>query len=168
MDEPCHDRCVVALALALVVIAGCWAGAPRAETPAVDDDDDLFAMPRDRFPLHSEWRGEYRCTQGRTAVTLTLDARPSGALRAVFEFGPHPENPDVPAGAYRLAGRIRSGPEGTFDIALQPRAWIRQPVGYIMVPVKARSSRRWLRLVGRMLHPSCGAIDVRRTDERTD
>ena len=106
----------------------------------------------------------YRCSQGETGVTLVLDADPSGALRAIFEFGPTEESPHLPAGAYKLLGTIKEGPEGTFEIVLEPAEWIIAPDGYIMVPVQARSSRRWQRLVGRMMHPSCGVLDVRRVD----
>ena len=162
-----RSRLAPAVAIAMIA-SGCWTGhAPRSEAPAHDDappDDDLFTTERDAFPLHSEWLGTYSCTQGETAVALTLDAQRDGKLRATFEFGPTVANPHVPVGAYRLAGTIKRGPEGTFDVALDPVEWITAPDGYIMVPVKARSSRRWSRLVGRMMHGSCSVIDVRRTD----
>ena len=105
------------------------------------------------------------CTQGQTEVLLTLDAKRDGALTAVFEFGPTAENPSIPHGAYRLRGIIREGKEGTFEILLEPTEWIDAPDGYIMVSLSATSSRQWLRLVGKIDHPSCGAIDVRRADE---
>ena len=166
----CHDlpmRSPLAPVVAVAMLAsGCWTG-HAARTPISDDgarSDDGFAIARDTFPLHSEWLGTYSCTQGESAVALTLDAQRTGKLRATFEFGPTVENPHVPVGAYRLEGTIKPGPEGTFDVALEPVEWISEPDGYIMVPVRARSSRRWSRLVGRMVHGSCGVIDVRRTD----
>lgn len=97
-------------------------------------------------------------------MTITLDARRDGVLEAVFEFGPTPENPTVPHGAYRQRGTIRAGKLGTFDVALDPFEWIDQPDGYIMVSMSATSSRKWTRLVGRINHPSCGELDVRRAD----
>ena len=116
--------------------------------------------------MHSRWEGTYRCSQGETAVMLTLDANKDGSLEAVFEFGPTPENPTVPTGSYKLRGIVRAGKEGSFDIALDPFEWLDQPDGYIMVSMSATSSRKWQRLVGRIDHPSCGEITVRRADER--
>ena len=145
--------------MAIAMAGACWkTEEPRRATPFPESRP----VVRDPFPFKSEWRGTYRCTQGETAVTLVLDAQRDGLLRAVFEFGPTPENPHLPAGAYKLQGRIKAAPQGTFHITLEPVEWISAPDGYIMVPVQARSSRRWQRLVGRMMHPSCGAIDVRR------
>ena len=114
--------------------------------------------------MHTKWLGTYTCSQGLTRVTLTLDAKRDGSLAAIFEFGPTRDNPSIPKGSYRLRGTIRAGREGTFEIALDPDEWIAAPDGYIMVSMSATSSRRWQRLVGKIDHPSCGAIDVRRAD----
>jgi hypothetical protein len=150
----------------LVVVAGCWTSAPppRVTPPRAAPT----AVARAPFPLRSAWAGTYECTQGTTAVVLTLEAKRDGSLAAIFEFGPTPENPTVPTGSYQLRGTIRAGKEGTFEIALDPYEWIDAPDGYIMVSMSAHSSRKWQRLVGSIQHPSCGGIDVRRTDDGSD
>jgi len=146
----------------LFAVAGCWtAGEP---TPRATPYPEARPVERDPFPLHSKWRGQYRCAQGVTAMYLELTAKPDGALAAIFEFGPTPENPQVPTGAYRLEGKIRAGSQGTFEIALAPLEWIMEPEGYIMVSLSATSSRKQRRLVGRIEHPACGELDVRRAD----
>ena len=121
-------------------------------------------VAREPFPLHSKWEGHYQCSQGVTAMHLELTAQRDGKLTAIFEFGPTPENPTVPTGAYRLQGTIRVGKGGTFEIALAPHEWLVEPDGYIMVSFSATSSRKWRRLVGRIEHPACGELDVRRAD----
>jgi hypothetical protein len=147
----------------LVVMAGCWTTDPKPRaTPMPDPPPPVVREP---FPLHTRWLGTYMCSQGLTQVTLTLDAKRDGSLAAVFEFGPTRDNPTIPTGSYRLRGIIREGREGTFEIVLDPDQWIAEPPGYIMVSMSATSSRRWQRLVGRINHPSCGEIDVRRADE---
>jgi hypothetical protein len=114
--------------------------------------------------MHSAWRGFYQCSQGRSAISLVLDAGSGGALSAVFEFGPTPENTTVATGSYRLRGSVRAGREGTFEVVLEPEAWIDEPDGYVMTGLEATSSRKWQRMVGKINHPSCGEVDVRRAD----
>jgi hypothetical protein len=148
----------------VALLAACWRGAPSQRAPAHDDDEVAPAF-REPFPLRSRWSGTFRCSQGLTAVVLDLTARPDGALDATFTFGPTPENPLVPAGTYRLSGTIRAFAEGAFKIELRPERWIGQgPDGYVMTPVSGTSSRRWRRIAGKIEHPACGALDVRRSD----
>lgn len=145
----------------LVLLAGCWTGS-RATPPPADPDE--APAPREPFPLHSKWAGVYRCSQGLTAMYLELTAQPDGKLAAIFEFSATADNPTTATGAYRLAGTIRAGREGTFEITLDPLEWIMAPDGYIMVSLAATSSRKWQRLVGNIKHPACGELDVRRAD----
>jgi hypothetical protein len=145
----------------LVLLAACWTSEPPRATTTLPDDPPLQREP---FPLKSMWRGTYRCSQGLTAMYLELTAQPDGALAAIFEFSPTPENPQTPTGAYRLVGTIRAGREGTFQIVLEPSEWIMQPDGFVMTALSATSSRRWKRLVGKIHHPACGELDVRRAD----
>lgn len=146
----------------LLLVTACWTAsdAPPPRTAELDD----APIRREPFPLLSKWRGTYRCSQGASAMYLELVAKPNGKLTAVFSFGPTPDNPLIENGAYRLTGTIRAGREGTFEIALDPLEWIVAPDGYIMTPMSATSSRKWGRLVGRIDHPACGGLDVRRAD----
>ncbi|MDQ3335800.1 MAG: hypothetical protein M4D80_11580 [Myxococcota bacterium] len=144
----------------LVLLAGCWTSSATKPTASPDE-----APPqREPFPLHSKWTGVYRCSQGLTAMYLELTAKPDGNVTAIFEFSATAETPTTATGAYRLAGTIRAGREGTFEIKLDPLEWIMAPDGYIMVSLAATSSRKWQRLVGTIKHPACGELDVRRTD----
>ena len=145
----------------IALLAGCWTASEPRRTPAIEED---APAPREPFPLRSKWRGTYVCSQGETAMYLDLTAQPDGTLSAIFEFSPTPDNPGTATGVYKLAGKIRAFREGTFQIELDPVEWIQAPDGYIMVPLAATSSRKWLRLVGRMKHPNCGRLDVRRAD----
>ncbi len=77
-----------------------------------------------------EWTGRYVCTQGVTALELDIDQGAGRQIVATFSFGPLPENPDIPKGAYRM--------QGTYDpatrrVKLQGSTWINAPAGYVMV-----------------------------------
>jgi hypothetical protein len=152
----------VRLVPVLVLLAACWTGASQ-RAPA-HDDASTTAL-REPFPLRSRWSGTFRCSQGITALVLDLTARPDGKVDATFTFGPTPDNPLVPAGTYRLSGTIRAFAEGAFKIELRPERWIGQgPEGYLMTGLSGTSSRRWHRIAGKIEHPGCGELDVRRSD----
>ncbi|HVY88573.1 MAG TPA: hypothetical protein VG942_06870 [Hyphomonadaceae bacterium] len=80
--------------------------------------------------ITGEWSGKYICGQGVTALQLHIAKGQGKAITATFIFGPLPENPTVPNGAYQM--------RGTFDPAtsrmkLSGIKWIKAPDGYIMV-----------------------------------
>ena len=113
------------------------------------------------LPVHTVWRGFYECAQGKTAVQLTLDLDSDGTAKAIFDFGPHADNPDLPPGSYRLTGTSRDdGPKVALDLV--PDRWISQPPGYEMVGLSAVTGSRRLRLRGRISHPACSTFDVQR------
>lgn len=91
----------------------------------------VFAWPAaaQDHPLDGVWEGAYQCPQGRTGLTLTLDATPAGQVTGTFAFWPRPDNPSVAQGSFRLAGSI--GPKG--QLQLRGVTWIEQPAGYGMV-----------------------------------
>jgi len=76
------------------------------------------------------WTGRYRCAQGITGITLSLEIAHDGATTGVFAFSAVPENPTVPSGSYRLRGTASRLPEGGFSFDLQGESWIDQPQGY--------------------------------------
>ena len=95
-----------------------------------------------------EWTGKYICGQGVTALHLTIEkTSASKMISATFAFGPVPENPDVPNGAYTM--------KGTYDAAsrrvrLNGEKWINAPAGYIMVPLDGYLSVSGARITGRV------------------
>lgn len=82
-------------------------------------------------PLAAVWNGTYRCTQGETALRLTVFDRGAG-IQARFEFGPTPNNPGVPTGSFTMTGAF----EGA-DLVLSPQAWINRPGNYLMIGLRA-------------------------------
>ena len=85
--------------------------------------------------ITGEWTGKYICTQGVTALRLTIAQGRDQAITATFHFGPLPENPDVPKGAYSM--------EGEYDPAsrhmkLSGVKWIDAPLDYVMVGLDGR------------------------------
>jgi len=85
--------------------------------------------------IAGDWTGKYICTQGITALRLNIAQGAGDAITATFNFGPLPENPEVPKGAYRMAG--------TYDPAsrrmkLSGVKWIHAPPDYAMVGLDGR------------------------------
>jgi hypothetical protein len=78
------------------------------------------------------WEGGYICAQGRTDMTLTMEAVQGNGVEALVEFYAAAENPDVPSGSYRLAGIWGDG-----GIQMDGVEWVEQPPGYIMVPISS-------------------------------
>src|SRR5689334_16736188 len=82
-----------------------------------------------------DWTGRYICGQGITRLDLHIEQgqyeKGRGMnLTATFRFGPLPENPDIPKGAYSMTG--------TWDpilrqVQLEGVKWIDYPQNYIMV-----------------------------------
>jgi hypothetical protein len=78
------------------------------------------------------WRGAYRCTQGLTSLDLTINRAGGTALRAVFAFSAHPDNPTVPSGSFTMVGSYEDG-----HMVLRGDQWIVQPPGYLTVDLEA-------------------------------
>jgi hypothetical protein len=107
-----------------------------------------------------EWMGKYICGQGITALRLSVAGKPDGTLSATFNFGPLPENPEVPEGAYAM--------EGAFDAAtrrlkLHGVKWIQAPFGYVMVDLDGRMTADGTRIAGIVPEvPGCTEFAIER------
>ena len=84
--------------------------------------------------LDGVWEGAYDCAQGRTGLTLTLDATPSGAVTATFHFWPRQDTRIKASGRFSMRGTI--DPEGR--LRLEPYLWIDRPSEYAMVGLVGR------------------------------
>ena len=142
-------------AIAAVVAAACVGGAVLAGGPA-------SAEPRRRIPPFSVWVGSYACPQGVTALRLSIEARPSGEAVGTFEFGPHPDNRNLPRGEYRLTGTVRLLPRGHLQVKLAPDRWITQPEGYTMTGLTATSDGEQQSLSGKIDAEGCGEVSAKR------
>lgn len=142
--------------LGLAVAAGLCAGV------AGGGPGSAVAEPRKRIPAFSVWVGSYTCPQGVTALRLSIEARPDGEAAATFEFGPHPDNPKLPRGEYRMTGTVRLLSRGQLRVKLVPDRWISQPEGWSMTGLVAESDLEQQVLEGKIDTPSCGELSVRR------
>ncbi|HWO20787.1 MAG TPA: hypothetical protein VNO30_18600 [Kofleriaceae bacterium] len=142
-------------AVAAVAAVAAIAVAPGADTRAV-------AEPRSRIPPFSVWVGSYTCPQGLTSLRLSIEAKRSGEAVATFEFGPHPDNPKLPRGEYRMTGAVRLLSRGQLHVKLVPERWITQPDGWSMTGLTATSDLEQQTLEGRIDAPACGELSVRR------
>lgn len=112
--------------------------------------------------ISGDWTGRYICNQGVTALHLVIQkAAKAGTITATFNFGPPPENPEVPKGSYVM--------RGTYDqtarrVVLKGERWVQQPFGYQMVELDGHVVVEGDRIAGRvpgML--GCSDFEVRRT-----
>jgi hypothetical protein len=107
------------------------------------------------------WQGGYICAQGRTDMTLTLEAVQGNGVEALVEFYAAAENPDVPSGSYRLAGIWADG-----GIHLDSVEWVDQPPGYVMVDVASNPELAIGpdKLAGRIQDPTCEQFIIERAE----
>src|SRR5688572_29953526 len=112
--------------IVLVACVGCWSardeGPPATTTPIANT---VAPVTRPARPRRTEWLGQYVCTQGVTALKLTLE-RDADRIDGTFEFGPHDSNPGVPHGAYRLTG-VATRDGDALTLSLAPTEWIERP-----------------------------------------
>ncbi|MBX3156657.1 MAG: hypothetical protein KF773_11695 [Deltaproteobacteria bacterium] len=152
-----HRALVTSLAL-----SACWSGAPPPPTAG----PPVAVAPPPRHvpdpPKFSVWEGRYVCSQGPTAMKLSISATPDGAARIRFDFRALPENPAVPSGSYQLLGSLVVTDDGTLELAANPDRWFDQPSGYTMVGIRARSDARQTSMKGRIANDSCGELEVTR------
>ncbi len=122
------------------------------------------AEGRPRIPAISVWVGSYVCPQGVTSMRLTIEASASGEAAATFEFGPHPDNRNLPRGENLMTGMLRLLPRGQLQVKLVPDRWITRPEGWTMIALSASSDVEQRRLEGRIDSAACGELSARRED----
>jgi hypothetical protein len=147
-------------ALVMVMLGGCWSSPSPAPEPV---HNTAFADPLEVEPVpqHSVWRGKYNCRQGVTALELTIDVTSNGDANALFVFGPHEQNPNLPPGSYRMTGTVREmGP--VLQVRLAPLEWLERPENYVMVGINADSDRARHKLTGRITDEGCSGVELRR------
>ncbi|MFI8426126.1 hypothetical protein [Streptomyces sp. NPDC085479] len=86
----------------------------------------------ERIDVGGTWQGLYGCSSTPTRLKLTIVPSRGGRLSAVFAFSPHPSNPGVPRGSFRMSGEVDGG-----VLELRSTEWIQQPEGYAMVDLLA-------------------------------
>ena len=150
-------------ALAVVMLAGCWTSSPPELAPRPLAEQARSAGPpaarRSRtLPIRTSWEGHYFCTQGKTAMRLTIETNPGGEAIVLFEFGPLPDNPYVPVGSYQLIGTHAPGDDGTTVLELSPDKWIVQPPGYASVSLSAEIDGDHAEISGRPHNAQCGEL----------
>lgn len=136
---------MIRLAPACIAVASAIAAAPIAHAQDVT----------------GEWTGRYICGQGVTALHLSIGKPSTGnRLVATFSFGPLPENPGVPKGAYTMRGTYDAGAR---RLRLQGQAWISAPSGYVMVPLEGSLSASGDAIAGHIPGAfPCTVFEVRR------
>jgi hypothetical protein len=109
------------------------------------------------------WEGGYGCSQGLTALTLTVEPGPDNTATATFDFSAHPDNPGVPSGSFAMEGEYQDG-----ALSLQGVEWIEQPDDYLMVDLRFHSERGIdpQRMYGEVVGapPSCSIFELLRPE----
>lgn len=108
--------------------------------------------------LVGTWRGSYTCYQGLTALELVVE-RAGDNLDARFIFSAHPNNPGVPSGSFRMAGTVSTKDR---RVVFEPREWIDEPPGYVMVGLEGVLTLDGLRISGRVTAEGCTVFTLSR------
>lgn len=116
------------------------------------------AQPADATALSGRWSGTYVCSQGETALELTLRGNAHGIVRGTFAFSPTPQNPEVLTGSYPVLGRLT----GT-SLVLRPVDVRQMPGAYVPVGIQATVERGGARIAGWIEGPICGIVTLQRT-----
>ena len=148
---------VIRFALVACAVAGCLAGTMLLSS--------AHAEPQLKKPAQviGEWTGKYICGQGVTRLDLEIRQGEGNSLTATFRFGPLPENPHIPFGAYTM--------KGAYDpllrhVELEGVKWIEYPQNYVMVGLDGRMDADGGRIRGvvpRMFN--CSEFEVKRPAE---
>jgi hypothetical protein len=152
---------------AALVVAACLSGAAHGQllpAPRAVPAPTASAVAS-AAEIAGVWSGKYICTQGITALRLELIDIGAGRVRATFQFGPLPENPLVPEGAYTMTGWF--DPAGR-RLVLRQEAWTRHPQGYVMVDLDGRLVASRDLISGHIVtddRTSCSWFQVVRRDE---
>lgn len=115
------------------------------------------AQPTDATALSGRWSGTYDCTQGITALELTLRGNAHGIVHGTFAFSPTPQNPEVLTGSYPVLGRLTGS-----SLVLRPIDVHQMPGSYVPVGIQATVAPDGGRLQGWIEGPSCTVVAVER------
>jgi len=120
----------------------------------------LPASPGVTGLLDGRWTGSYVCRQGVTALQLDIMSVPAapGLVTAVFTFGPSPDNPNPPSGAFTMSGMF----EGD-QLTLAGDVWIERPLGYSLVGLAGTYSSVGVQQIkGQVRGTGCGTFTVQK------
>ncbi len=110
--------------------------------------------------LSGVWVGTYICTQGETAVQLSISPGDTpDVLNVLQDFGPTPNNPNVPRGENTMTASMVDG-----NLLFVPGKWINQPEHYISIPISIPGpiDVQTRTLSGRRLGAGCTTLTVTR------
>jgi hypothetical protein len=155
-----YDSAVSRAALCSLALAACWSGATGPAPAAIAISPPPKHAPD--APKYSVWEGRYVCSQGPTAMKLSISTAPDGAARIRFDFSALPENPAVPSGSYQLLGSFIVDADGALELTANPDVWFDQPASYQMVGVRAHSDAAHKTMKGRIANDSCGDLELTR------
>jgi hypothetical protein len=112
--------------------------------------------------LNGSWQGTYICPQGLTGLRLVVEAKSENEVYAMFNFFPHPTNPSVPPGSFRMKGSYTSFASSQIPdvLKLSATSWIKQPPGYRTVDLEGNVDLTQGKLDGRILDPGCDVVNL--------
>jgi hypothetical protein len=112
--------------------------------------------------LNGTWDGSYICGQGLTKLRLVIEAKSTTEINAVFLFSPHPQNPNVPSGRFRMVGTLEVFKSSDIPDLLDLKAttWINRPSGYMTVDLRGDISKSQRKITGNVVNPGCSTFEV--------
>ncbi|MEO6863703.1 MAG: hypothetical protein ABI180_19530 [Microcoleus sp.] len=112
--------------------------------------------------LTGTWEGTYVCAQGLTRLKLVIAANSTTEINAVFTFFPHPSNPSVPSGSFRMIGTYTNFNSREIPglLELKGTTWIIRPSGYMTVDLRGNLFTSDNRIIGDVIAGGCSKFDL--------
>ena len=115
-------------------------------------------VPGQAQRVQGMWSGTYRCAQGLTAFTLDVVDHKDGTIAAVFQFGPTPNNPNLPNGCFEMTADLGSGGH----VAFHATHWRVRPFGYVTVDLAGTLAADGRTMTGTVDGPFCSTFELTR------
>ncbi len=112
--------------------------------------------------LNGVWEGHYICGQGITNLRLTIEAKSTTNIDAIFLFYEHSLNQGVPLGQFRMEGTLEVFDNPGIPDILDLRAtnWVNQPSGYVTVNLIGDVSPSQRKITGNVIGRGCTRFEV--------
>jgi uncharacterized protein with FMN-binding domain len=163
----CAKKLANTIMLSSLIIVGLGSGGYIAAAQANSARTTSRSSPQVEV-LNGTWEGTYSCAQGLTNLKLVIQANSANEIDAVFMFSPHPQNPQVPSGRFRMAGNLEiSNSKDIPDLLdLKGTTWINRPAGYMLVDLRGDVSASKNQITGNVLAvPGCSTFDLVKTEQ---
>lgn len=84
--------------------------------------------------LLGTWNGVYGKGSSKAKLSLEIRSYQDNKITAIFEFSPHPDNPQMKSGSYKMEGEFTDN----LEVILKGCEWINQPSGFVFLDINGQ------------------------------